>query len=120
MKREWKIFLIILTVLIVIILILVAITLYQLKQIATLASDVSLHQDFQALVEGDCLKLPAVEAKVASIQSTLKTSCVNPVVKMIISKNTLSGRDLCQEASNPNSETMEVLIRARSLCSNKS
>jgi hypothetical protein len=117
MGRGLKIFLIILGLLLIILIIFVIVTFYQVKDLMPLIQDNSTQANINELINGDCSKLPGVEAKANEIQTKLKSACLNPVLKSIILKNSPEGLDICLEVNNPSSKYLKYLEDAKTNCS---
>jgi len=116
MKRGWKIFLIILAILILLIVAFASLTIYQIKQIYNLASDPELNKDIVDLTKGNCSKLQVLEPKLSQIQISLKSYCINPVIKALSKKIRVYNMDICAEIISPENKIQQLLNQAKTMC----
>ena len=117
MGKLFKIIILISVLFIIIIAAFAALTYYQIKQIMKYVNDKTLEENFQALMKGDCSKLVSIETTIPAIKKTLKFSCINPIIRMLISKN-IDG-NLCLNIETNYAQLEQVLQQARVMCSNK-
>jgi hypothetical protein len=93
-------------------------TFYQIKGLISLAEDKSIQNNFKALANGDCSKLPIIETKISDIKSKIKSACINPIVKILVKKvpNQLSN-NICADIDSLESEMDKTLDVFRKACS---
>ncbi|MGV8152283.1 MAG: hypothetical protein ACP5OG_04310 [Candidatus Nanoarchaeia archaeon] len=116
MERGWKIFLFIIGLIIIGLIAFAIITYYQFKQIMNIVNDPSLEEDLNALMKGDCSKLEAVLEKYNKIRSTVQSACKNPLINVVVQKNSVQGKDLCLEMKKPGNELEQGLSQIRDYC----
>lgn len=118
MKKWVNIILIIFGVFFLLFLVILIITIYQASQIMKFANDPLLNQDFKSFMKGDCSKLNQIESKLLEINSALGSACWNPIIRAQIKSK--SGRDICIEAKDPNSDFNKAITHIKNYCLNNS
>jgi hypothetical protein len=120
MKRGIKILVTVISVILLIIISFIVVTALQIKKIADVANDPEFTKGLEALANGDCTKLPLVETKFKEIESTLKSVCINPVVKALINnyakETVLRDKDLCDEIKKPDNEFRLAIKLTKTNC----
>ena len=118
MKKWIKITLIIILIIFLIIVLLGILTFYQIRGLISAAEDKSIQNDFEALANGDCSKLSIIETKISDIQSKIKSSCKNPIVKILLKKSSIEiSRNICADINSLESEMGKTLDLFRNACS---
>lgn len=95
------------------------ITYIQLQPLIETMNDNSTASDLNALMTGNCSKLPAIEIKVSELKSDLKYPCTNLIVKWVITKNSPENKNPCIEFIDEKSETLTLLNKFREHCANQ-
>jgi predicted PurR-regulated permease PerM len=116
MKTGWKIFLIILVILILLIIAFAIFTYYQIKEVYGFANNPELKQDIADLTEGNCSKLQILEPKINQIQTSIKTACINPVIRILSQKIKVYNTDICVEIKNPENQIQQIINQAKTMC----
>jgi len=118
MKKWIKITLIIILIIFLIIVLLGILTFYQIRGLISAAEDKSIQENFEALAKGDCSKLSIIETKISDIQSKIKSSCKNPIVKILLKKSSIEiSRNICADINSLESEMGKTLDLFRNACS---
>jgi hypothetical protein len=119
MKRGWKIFFVILIVFIIAIGVYTFYTINQAKALMSIADPAIQEKtkaDITAVMNGDCSKLPEVEANLQDTINKIKSACSNPALKPIIQQQAPEGVDLCSQVNDPNSDAFKQLNTVRQKC----
>ena len=117
MGKALKIILIIAIIVVLLIVAFAIFTYYQIRQIYNLAENSELKQDLADLTKGNCSKLKILEPKINQMQASLKTVCINPVVRILSHKIQVYGTDICIEIKNPENKIQQIITQARTGCS---
>ena len=124
MKTWVKVLIIILAVMVVVMAAAVVFGIYtykQVKEVVVLSQDKSLQQNFEALANGDCSKLPAVEAQVSDLKTKLSALCGNPTIRLAAARGWIDAEQYatCKEINNPENQMYKALSMIKSACANK-
>ena len=124
MKTWVKVLIIILAVMVVLMAAAVVFGIYtynQVKDVVMLSQDKSFQQNFEALANGDCSKLPVVESQVADLKTKLSALCGNPTVKIAAARGWIKAEQYatCKEINNPDNQVYKALDMIKDVCANK-